>query len=284
MPAQGKDIKRNTNSLFSASELKPFLDFVESEFQFKLKWYNSASAERRLQKTIKSLRLDSLVELQYSLQNNLLSFQNFIGEFTVNVTEVFREPESLKELKTSVLPFFRKTEEIKILLVGTSSGEELATLCIILSENGMLDRSKIVATDISTRVLDKANKPALLKSDLPFGNENYLRAGGFRELDYYFLGAGAYAYLEESLLKNVKFKTFDICHSQLNERFDLIICKNVLIYFQYDEQHHLINNLGQHMKEKAFLALGEKESILRLQNSNYSFSSVSLEHNIYRKI
>ncbi len=283
MPAQGNYIKRNNLLQISVSELDAFHEYIESEYQFKLKWYNSASAERRLRKTIKNLQLNSLTDLQAGLQKGSISFQRFLSEFTVNVTQVFREPESLKDLKNNVLPFFRKVVDFNVLLVGSSSGAELATLCIILKENGLLKRSKIVATDISENILKEAYKPKLQKSDLIEGHENYLRAGGYRELDHYFLGAGSQAYLDESLLEKVEFKTFDVCHSQLEERFDLVICKNVLIYFQYDEQHHLINNLSRHMKDKAFLALGEKESILRLQKLNDTFSLVTGEYNIYRK-
>lgn len=283
MPAQGNYIKRNNLLQISVSELDAFHEYIESEYQFKLKWYNSASAERRLRKTIKNLQLNSLTDLQAGLQKGSISFQRFLSEFSVNVTQVFREPESLKDLKNNVLPFFRKVVDFNVLLVGSSSGAELATLCIILKENGLLKRSKIVATDISENILKEAYKPKLQKSDLIEGHENYLRAGGYRELDHYFLGAGSQAYLDESLLEKVEFKTFDVCHSQLEERFDLVICKNVLIYFQYDEQHHLINNLSRHMKDKAFLALGEKESILRLQKLNDTFSLVTGEYNIYRK-
>tara|TARA_R110001592_G_scaffold162584_2_gene396042 strand:+ start:185199 stop:186053 length:855 start_codon:yes stop_codon:yes gene_type:complete len=283
MPAQGNYIKRNNLLQISASELDAFHEFIESEYQFKLKWYNSASSERRLRKTIKNLQLNSLTDLQASLQKGSISFQRFLSEFTVNVTQVFREPGSLKALKTNVLPFYRKAKELDILLIGSSYGAELATLCIILKENGLLERSKIVASDICESVLKEAQRPVLQKTDFSEGQQNYLLAGGYRELDYYFLGAGSQAYLDESLLEKVEFKTFDVCHTQLEERFDLVICKNVLIYFQYDEQHHLINNLSRHMKDNAFLALGEKESILRLQKLNDTFSLVTREYNIYRK-
>jgi len=131
--------------------------------------------------------------------------------------------------------------------------------------------------------LEQAKQPRLKKSDLITGNENYLKAGGFRELSHYFIGAGSHVYLEADLLSRVEFKEFDICHSNLKEDFDLILCKNVLIYFQYSQQHNLINNLGRHLKRKGFLALGEKESIMRLQKLSNSFAAVSSEHNIYRK-
>jgi len=283
MPVQGNYITRNNNEPITKSERDTFYRFIDREFQFKLQWYNGNSAERRLQKAIKNLKLSSLEELQSHLHCGKVSFQDFINLFTVNVTEVFREPNSLNELRTSVLPFFRDCDEFKVLLVGSSTGEELATLCIILKENGLLERSEIVATDIDKKVLEQAFKPKLNKSNLSKGQKNYLIAGGFRELDYYFLGAGSQAFLDESLLKNVQFKQFDICHSNLNDHFDLIICKNVLIYFQYAEQHRLINNLGRHMNPKAFLALGEKESIMRLSKLSSSFASVSTDYNIYRK-
>lgn len=284
MLAQDKDISVITRPRLSEKELESFQHFIASEFKLKLNWYNSESSQRRLQKAIKKLNLNSLKSLEHQLQSGEMAFQRFVSEFTVNVTEIFREPASLNELKVSVLPFYSRAKEFKVLLVGSSTGEELATLCILLKENGLLERSKILATDLNSQVLEQARQPKLSKSDLIQGNINYLKAGGFRELGHYFIGAGSHVFLEVDLLQNVTFREFDICHSKLDEDFDLILCKNVLIYFQYDQQHQLINNLSRHLKQGGFLALGEKESILGQKELNGSFASVSSEHNIYRKI
>ncbi len=284
MLAQGKDIDRNTSLLFSREELKSFQQFMEREFQFHLDWYNYESAERRLTKALNKLNLNSLSSLEWKLRNGEITFQNFINEFTVNVTELFREPDGLHELKVSVLPFFRKAQKIKVLLVGSSTGQELATICILLKENNLLDRSEILATDINSKVLKQAKHPKISKSKLASANKNYLQSGGYRDLEHYFIGAGGDIYLEADLLRNVSTRVFDLCQSNLETEFDLIICRNTLIYFQYSQQHNLINNLGRHLKPHGFLALGEKESIIRIQNLDFSLAIVSSDHNLNRKI
>jgi chemotaxis protein methyltransferase CheR len=284
MPSQGKHIEVKKKLCFQANEIQSFHNFMERKFQFRLKWYNSQSAERRLNKVIRAFGLSSLPELEQSLDDGVFSFQDFIGEFTVNVTEVFREPKSLKSLKFNVLPFFKKSKEIKVLIVGCSTGEELASICILLKENMLLDRSNILATDINEAVLQRAKNPRIKRHDLPDGNERYETASGLRNLDYYFLGAGSLSFLDESLLKNVRYRKFDLCCDKLDDEFDLIFCRNVLIYFQYPEQHQLIDNLSRHLKPHGFLALGEKETIVHMKNLKDSFAIVSLEQNIYRKL
>lgn len=268
---------------FKADELAHFIDFVEKNYHFKLSWYNTQSTERRLAKLLKKLELANLQELELKLSKNLFSFDQFVNDLTVNVTQAFREPKSLLELKQSVLPFFRNQEKINILIVGCSTGEELGSLCILLKENKLLETSTIWATDLDSQVLEKAQKPQINRDDWEAAKLNYLTAGGFRDLDHYFIGAGRNNFLEMHLLEKVHFQVFDLCSDDLKQEFDLILCKNVLIYFQYHEQHHLLNNLARHLKPYGFLALGEKESMTHNEKLEFQFAIVSAEHNIYRK-
>jgi chemotaxis protein methyltransferase CheR len=166
MLSQSKDIGRNSRLQISIEELKSFQRLMEKKFCFQLNWYNEQSAERRILKTVDKLKLDGIKSLELKIEKGEISFQCFIKEFTVNVTEIFREPKSLRELKVGVLPFFRKNENIEILLVGCSTGEELATICILLKENGLLDRCKIVATDINKEVLERSTQPKMPKCKL----------------------------------------------------------------------------------------------------------------------
>jgi chemotaxis protein methyltransferase CheR len=270
MPSQGKHIETNIPLGFTPDELQSFHKFMERQFRFRLRWYNSQSAERRLKKVIKAFGLRSLTDLEQRLISCDYSFQDFVSEFTVNVTEIFREPKSLEALVSNVMPFFKRSQKIKVLIVGCSTGEELASICILLKENMMLERSEILATDIDEAALQKAKNPSIKRSD--------------KSLDNYFSGVGSFSFLNESLLKTVSYKKFDLCSDNLQDQFDIIFCRNVLIYFQYQEQHQLIDNLSRHLKPQGFLALGEKETIIHMKNLKDAFAIVSGEQNIYRKL
>jgi chemotaxis protein methyltransferase CheR len=284
MPSQGKHIETNIPLGFTPDELQSFHKFMERQFRFRLRWYNSQSAERRLKKVIKAFGLRSLTDLEQRLISCDYSFQDFVSEFTVNVTEIFREPKSLEALVSNVMPFFKRSQKIKVLIVGCSTGEELASICILLKENMMLERSEILATDIDEAALQKAKNPSIKRYDKSSNNKRYKIACGQADLDNYFSGVGSFSFLNESLLKTVSYKKFDLCSDNLQDQFDIIFCRNVLIYFQYQEQHQLIDNLSRHLKPQGFLALGEKETIIHMKNLKDAFAIVSGEQNIYRKL
>jgi chemotaxis protein methyltransferase CheR len=265
MPSQGKHIETNIPLGFTPDELQSFHKFMERQFRFRLRWYNSQSAERRLKKVIKAFGLRSLTDLEQRLISCDYSFQDFVSE-------------------SNVMPFFKRSQKIKVLIVGCSTGEELASICILLKENMMLERSEILATDIDEAALQKAKNPSIKRYDKSSNNKRYKIACGQADLDNYFSGVGSFSFLNESLLKTVSYKKFDLCSDNLQDQFDIIFCRNVLIYFQYQEQHQLIDNLSRHLKPQGFLALGEKETIIHMKNLKDAFAIVSGEQNIYRKL
>ncbi len=267
----------------SNEELQAFSSFIYDAYGLRLDWYNQSSLIRRLHRVLQLNRLTNLTQLALLMSRNKDYFWRFTDLFTVQVTELFREPLALRELKTTTFPFLERLLNPKILVVGTSSGEEVISLCIMLKEAGMLSRSQIIATDLSQKALEKAKDFAVSKTKIEHAEMNYLKAGGEQSLKAYYQATSSMCYFHKELMENVEWSLFDLTQSELGLQFDLILCKNVLIYFNHQYQSKPLSRLVRHLRPGGFMALGEKESMAFYRNENYLIQTVSSEYKIYRK-
>ena len=259
-----------------------FRSFVEKEFGLNLAFYNESSLQRRLSKVLRHGNLIDLQALKFLLLRNEHYYQKFVDGFTVQVTELFREPRTLKEIRNKVFPFYRKAKSLRILLVGSSTGEEMSSLCIMLQEEGLLEKSQIMATDLSSRALEKAKTPHISKAKLAEAVMNYRKSGGKGVLEDYYQTTSSMCYFHPQLFENTELRQFDITQDELGEQFDLILCRNLLIYFQAEKQHHLLDRLFRHLKPGGFLSLGEQESASFYQNPE-NLQIISSSQKIYRQ-
>ncbi len=269
-------------TLFEEKSFRSFLSFINENFGLELSWYNRNSLQRRLQKVVRQFRLSDLRSLQMLMLRDEKYFQNFVDLFTVQVTELFREPLSLLELRKEVLPFFRDKSELKVLQVGASTGEELSSLCILLDEEGILEESKITSTDLSLTALEKAKRPCISKARIKEAEMNYRKSGGEGLLPDYYQATSSLCFFHESLFKNVDYKLFDLTKDELGQKFDIILCRNLLIYFKVNQQHQLLDRLLRHLNPGGFLILGEQESVSFYQNHE-NLQIVSSSQKIFRQ-
>ncbi len=267
----------------SDSELLEFSLFIRDNYGLRLDWYNKTSLKRRLSRVLSLNRISNLSHLTLLLAKNRDYFRRFTESFTVQVTELFREPKALRELKTSVFPFLSRILHPKILIVGCSSGEEMISLCILLEEAGLLNKSSITVTDISQKAIDKAKQFLVSKTKIEHAQMNYRQAGGETELSNFYQSTSSMCYFNEYLFQNVEWSLFDITQSELLSHFDLVICKNVLIYFNHTHQGMPLARLVRHLSPGGFLALGEQESMAFYKNEGFLIQTVSSEFKIYRK-
>jgi len=269
-------------TLFEEKSYLNFLSFIKDNFGLELSWYNRNSLQRRLQKVIRQFRLPDLQALQMLLVRDEKFFQSFVDQFTVQVTELFREPLSLLELRKEVLAFYRNKSKLQILQVGASTGEELSSLCILLKEQGILDHTRITSTDISMSALEKAKRPCISKARIKEAEMNYQKSGGHARLGDYYQSTSSLCFFYESLYGNVEYKLFDITKDELGQKFDIILCRNLLIYFQVDQQHQILDRLLRHLNPGGFLILGEQESVSFYHNHE-NLQIVSSSQKIFRQ-
>lgn len=223
--------------------------------------YSHASIKRRI---IRLYALDSFVsfaEFRYTVRTDKQYFKRFLEEITVNVTEMFRDPSFYKALRNDVLPVLGTYPFIRIWVAGCSTGEEAYSLAILLKELNLLNKSLIYATDINPSVLEKAKKGMFPLNYLKQYSENYLQSGGTKDFSTYYTANYSLAKFDESLSSKMIFSTHNLVSDHSFNEFQLILCRNVLIYFDKDLQHKVFSLFDNSIENLGYLALGSKESL-----------------------
>lgn len=266
----------------SDDELENLLKEVIRVYKYDFTSYSRESLSRRVNRILALEKIPSVAELQYKVLNDATYFGYFVEELTVNVTEMFRDPSFYKALVHDVFPLLSKHEFIRIWHAGCSTGEEVYSLAILLKEYGLLDRSILYGTDLNPNVLEKAKSGIFHVSNMKTYTENYIRSGGkFNLSDYYTLRYGQ-AMFSEDLKKRMVFSVHNLVTDQSFNEFHLILCRNVLIYFNRNLQDRVFSLFTKSLPVAGLLALGSKET-LQHSGSKNAFSVLNKEEKIWIK-
>lgn len=243
------------------SQVRMILDFTNRSWDLNLEGYNEASLRRRLQRMMVALRVKGMPELVDFLSRHSLGKELFIKNFSVRTTEMFREPEAFYSLKNRIFPTWKNRNQIRILMAGCSTGEEVVSLAILLREHGLLAKATIKALDLDQGALERAAQPSILRQILPEAQTQYRIAGGQLFLNHYYTNVSSRSVFSPDLLQNVFWKQADINDLEGRQDYDLVWCKNLLIYFKSDHQAKLLRRLHENLAPRGYLALGLRESL-----------------------
>lgn len=210
----------------------------------------------------------SFAEFRYKVNNDHAYFKRFVEQITVNVTEMFRDPTFFKMLRDVVLPKLGTYPFIRIWLAGCSTGEEAYSISIILKELGLLHKSLIYATDLNPSVLEKAGQSMFAMSQMKQYSENYILSGGAKDFSSYYTANYSLAKFDDELKSKIIFSTHNLVSDHSFNEFQLILCRNVLIYFDRDLQHKVLNLFDESLEGLGYLALGTKETLNFSQITN----------------
>jgi chemotaxis protein methyltransferase CheR len=224
----------------------------------------------------------SFAEFRFEIQNNDIFFEQFLEEVTVNVTEMFRDPEFYKTLREKVLPHLSTFPFIRIWHAGCSTGEEVYSLAIILKEEGLLNRSLLYATDINQGVLEVAKLGKFPISQIQQYTDNYFKAGGIGELSEYYTANYDSVMFNKQLNKRMVFSVHNLVADQSFNEFNLILCRNVMIYFNSKLQNKVVKLFTDSLSPFGFLSLGNKELINFTDSFKY-FTQVDQKMKIWKK-
>lgn len=267
--------------LISYDELKSLTSFIRNIHGFDFSDYSAASLKRRVTRIMQLQKLD-LFELRTLLTNDQDYFESFLIEITVNVTEMFRDPLFYKSLATNIIPYLQSYQRIKVWNAGCSTGEELYSFAILFAEQKLYERSFFYGTDINADVLEFAKNGIYDLQKMKQYSENYQKTGALHTLsDYYSAGYGA-ASISHSLKKNVLFSAHNLASDGVFNEFQLISCRNVLIYFNNALQEKVINLFYDSLANFGFLCLGSKETLRNAEIGR--FKIIDKKNNIYQKI
>ncbi|WP_028979049.1 CheR family methyltransferase [Sporocytophaga myxococcoides] len=256
---------------------------IRRRYGYDFTGYAEASIKRRVNKFLDTTELRSVNILRDRLLEDDAFFKYFLDEITVNVTEMFRDPLFFASLRKKVFPLLNTYPFIKIWDAGCSSGEELYSLAILLEEEGLYTKSRIYATDISQRVLDKAIDGIYPIDMMKEYTGNYIHAGGKRSFSEYYTAMYDNAIFSSRLKKNVMFSAHNLAVDESFNEFNLIVCRNVLIYFNRQLQEKVVELFLKSLPVFGFLALGNKET-LSFSMFRDHFEEVDRSQKIYRRI
>ncbi|AHM58866.1 MCP methyltransferase, CheR-type [Flammeovirgaceae bacterium 311] len=271
------------NEEFFEEEVETLIQDIHQFYGYDFRGYARASVYRRIKRFLTNNHMSSIRELKKAVLADSYFFEGFLQEVTVNVTEMFRDPSFFLALRTRVLPILSTYPHIKIWDAGCSTGEELFSLTILLSEAGLLNRTKIYATDINQKVLKQAKEGIYSANHIAEYTSGYYAAGGKQEFSSYYTSNYGNVKFNSSLLKNVIFYPHNLASDFSFNEFHLIICRNVLIYFNSELQDRVLKLFQESLVPLGYLGLGKKET-LSLSGVSKNFDIVDKDNRIYRKI
>jgi chemotaxis protein methyltransferase CheR len=271
----------NSPDMISFEELNSLTEFIRNIHGFDFSEYSPASLKRRVTRIMQLQKL-SLFDLRTLLTNDLNYFESFLMEITVNVTEMFRDPAFYQSVTQNVIPYLRSYPRIKVWNAGCSTGEELYSFAILFAEENLYDRSFFYGTDINSDVLEFAKNGIYDLQKMKLYSENYQKTGAIHTLSDYYTARYDAASINHSLKKNVLFSAHNLASDGVFNEFQLISCRNVLIYFNTELQKKVIELFYNSLASFGFLCLGSKETLRSEEIGR--FKVIDKKNNIYQKI
>ena len=264
-------------------EFDLILEAIYQKYGYDFRNYAKASLRRRLRYRLSQSNLKTISEMQHKLLNDKEFFDTLLLDLTINVTEMFRDPSFFKALREIVIYELKKQPFIKVWHAGCSSGEEIYSTAILLKENGMYESSLIYATDTNEMVLDKAKSGIFPIEKMKDFTVNYRKAGGLASFADYYTARYDNAIMDNSLKKNIVFSNHNLVTDSVFGEMDLIMCRNVLIYFNRELQDRVFRLFMDSLRPGGFLCLGSKETV-RFSSLSENFENVIEKERVYRRI
>ncbi|MCF8070025.1 MAG: protein-glutamate O-methyltransferase CheR [Desulfobacterales bacterium] len=262
-------------------EVKLLLDAIYMKYGYDFRNYSKASIKRRIEGFLSQSGIGSISFLQHEILYNQVLFGKLLSQLSVNVTQMFRDPDFYSALIKHVIPELKKKKIIKIWHAGCSTGEEVYSLAIILKEEGLYNKCRIYATDMDEIVLQKAKKAIYPIKYIQEYTLNYNKAGGQKSFNDYYTAKYDFAMLDSGLKENILFSNHNLASDSVFGEMDIIICRNVMIYFDRELQERAFKLFKDSLCARGILCLGSKETI-RISEYSDAFEDIVAPQKIYR--
>lgn len=223
--------------------------------------YSRASFKRRVDRLYQMDGFGSFGEFLSRVRADEAYFKRMVEEITVNVTEMFRDPSFYTVLRQEIIPVLATKPFIRIWHAGCSTGEEVYSMAILLHEANVLHKSLLYATDINPLVLSSAKSGVFPLRMMKQYSENYLTAGGKQDFSKYYIANYGMAKFDSTFTEKMVFSQHNLVSDSSFNEFDLILCRNVLIYFDKELQDRALTLFDQSLSPLGYMALGTKETM-----------------------
>jgi chemotaxis protein methyltransferase CheR len=264
-------------------ELDLLLQAIYRRYGYDFRSYARASVRRRVAHNMQRHDLDSISAVQHKVLHDQHFFESLFLDMSVNVTEMFRDPHFYEILREKIIPELKRQKFLKIWHAGCSTGEEVYSMAIVLKEEGLYERCQIYATDMNVLVLEKAKQGIFAINRLQHYTKNYQNAGGRESFSDYYTAHYDHVVIDKALKKNILFSDHNLATDGVFGEMNLIMCRNVLIYFNRDLQNRVLGLFHDSLSDGGFLCLGTKESV-RFSQYSAHFIDIDQREKLYQKV
>ena len=251
----------STDAAPSDKLLEDFIAELRSQCGYDLRGYEPRSLKRRLRSLMIQFNHRDFFSFQRSIFTEPGQLERLQTEISVGITGFFRHPEQFLALRDDILPGLASLPLIKVWSAGCSTGEEPYSLAALLAETGLLERSQIVATDINAHFLDLAVSGLYPLDKLAENELNYRLGGGCRDLAGHLASQGRYLMVADSLRDRIRFQQHSLTRDGDLDEFHLIVCRNVLIYFDAATQVRVLAQFARSLHRDGYLLLGPEDGL-----------------------
>lgn len=263
-------------------EVDLLVQAIWRRYQYDFRDYSRGSLQRRLERALGHFGCASLSELQHRVLRDPASLNVMLGYLTIQVSDMFRDPDYFRTIREQVIPHLRTWPSIKVWIAGCANGEEFYSLAILFHEEGLAERTLFYCTDINTAALAKAEAGIFEIDRLPGFSRNYREAGGTGSLSDYYTAAFGAARFDPALRKRAVFADHNLASDAVFSEVQLVSSRNVLIYFDRPLQDRALGLFAQSLTPGGFLGLGSKETIHFSRHAEL-FADFAPSEKVYRR-
>ena len=266
-----------------ALEIKLLTEGIYEHYGFDFRDYSVPSMKRRIWKRIYAEGLSTVSGLQEKVLHDAGTMERLLLDLSINTTAMFRDPTFYLAFRQKIVPTLRTYPFVRIWHAGCSTGEEVYSMAMLLQEEGLYERCRIYATDINEAVLQRAKEGIFPLSSMQENTSNYIAAGGTGNFSQYYTARYDHAIFRPSLREDVVFAQHNLVTDASFNQFNVIFCRNVLIYFNNELQDRVQKLFLNSMETFGILGLGKKETIKYTTIAD-SYEVIDAEERIYRRV
>lgn len=273
----------DTASELESVHVKLFLESLFLRYGYDFRGYAYPSIRRRILRLVTLEHLTSIPDLQARVLRDAACLERVLHGLTIHVTSMYRDPEFYEGVRATVVPLLRTYPFVRIWVAGCASGEEVYSLAILLHEENLYGKCRIYGTDISESVVQKAKAGIFPLAAMKDYTANYIRAGGKEDFSTYYAADSSGAVFRPWLRENVVFAQHNLVTDSSPNEFNLIFCRNVMIYFASALQARVHGLLYSSLVRLGMLAIGRRES-LRFTPHENEYQALDAKQRLFRKV
>lgn len=258
------------------------LEAIYQRYGYDFRHYSKDSLKRRISHLLSKYGCKSIMDMTSRLLYDKSFFNLLVQDFSITVTEMFRDPDFYRAIRKYVVPYLKTYPFIKVWHAGCATGEEVYSMAILLKEEGLYDKATIYATDFNDTALQKAKKGIYSIDHIKQYTSNYQKADGSRSFSEYYYAQYDSVIIDKSLRKNITFANHNLVTDSVFGEMHLILCRNVLIYFDKTLQNNVLNLIKDSLVQGGFFCLGTRES-LQFSDVAEDFKVLESKEKIYQK-